>query len=253
MVTNLDPADAAVAAAGLSARLDVATNMLLRTAAGLTDDEARAASLLPGWSRGHVLTHIARSADGLRNLLIWARSGVQTPQYPSVQVRNADIEAGSGRSVAELASDLAESADAFSTEAAGLHDTDWLAEVRGIRGAPHPAWFTLARRLTEVEVHHVDLAAGYGPADWPIEFVTEGLQRVAGDFDSAESPAAVLRTADTSEQYRIGLGDAAPTLTITGPARELLAWLLGRSAGAPLSVTGPAGEPAGQLPALPAW
>ena len=31
---------------------------------GLTDDAARAPSRLPGWTRGHVLTHLARNAEG---------------------------------------------------------------------------------------------------------------------------------------------------------------------------------------------
>jgi maleylpyruvate isomerase len=250
---ELDPADAAAAAAELSTRLASATKGLLHTAAGLTDDQARAASLLPGWSRGHVLAHLARSADGLRNLLIWGRTLVETPQYSSFEVRNTDIEAGSGRSAADLAADVAGSAAAFAAEAASLRDGDWLIEVRGIRGAAHPAWFTLVRRLTEVEVHHVDLDAGYGPTDWPAEFAADCLQRVAGDFDDSDSPAALLRAADTGAQYRIGPPGAGPALTINGPTRELLAWLLGRSAGAALTVTDQADEPAGPLPAVPAW
>ncbi|MFF9641495.1 maleylpyruvate isomerase N-terminal domain-containing protein [Kitasatospora aureofaciens] len=48
------------------ARIHAATGLLLRTAARLCDADARAPSLLPGWSRGHVLTHLARNADGPR-------------------------------------------------------------------------------------------------------------------------------------------------------------------------------------------
>jgi hypothetical protein len=67
----------------LRERIEAATGLLNATAAAMTDDQARERSLLPGWSRGHVLTHLARNADGLRNLLIWARTGVETPQCPS--------------------------------------------------------------------------------------------------------------------------------------------------------------------------
>ncbi|MFI9324466.1 maleylpyruvate isomerase N-terminal domain-containing protein [Kitasatospora aureofaciens] len=56
-----------------------ATGLLLRTAARLCDAGVRAPSLLPGWSRGHVLTHLARNADGGRRLPSWARTGVRTP------------------------------------------------------------------------------------------------------------------------------------------------------------------------------
>ena len=80
----------------LQERIGEATTRLTITAAGLTDSQAREPSQLPGWTRGHVLTHIARNADGLRNLLIWARTGVVTPQYPDLEAREAGIAAGAG-------------------------------------------------------------------------------------------------------------------------------------------------------------
>ena len=60
-------------------RIAAATERLLATADALTGDQVREPSLLPGWTRGHVLTHVARNADGLRNLLIWARTGTEIP------------------------------------------------------------------------------------------------------------------------------------------------------------------------------
>src|SRR5579863_5967707 len=100
------PADPAAAAAELSARLEGATERLVSTAAGLSDEQAREASLLPGWSRGHVLTHLARNADALRNLLVWARTGVVTPMYATPDERDENIEAGAGRPAAVLLADL---------------------------------------------------------------------------------------------------------------------------------------------------
>jgi uncharacterized protein (TIGR03083 family) len=91
----------------LRQRIQEATGRLAATAAALTDGQARESSLLPGWSRGHVLTHVARNADGLRNLLIWARTGVETLQYSSRGAREAAIEEGAGRAAAELAAGLA--------------------------------------------------------------------------------------------------------------------------------------------------
>jgi maleylpyruvate isomerase len=239
---------AAAKAAELTARIETATTRLLHTAAGISEEQARQPSLLPGWTRGHVLTHIARNADGLRNLLIWARTGVETPQYASFQARNEEIEAGAGRPATELAADLAASAAAFRAEAAGLTGPDWLAQVRAIRGAAHPAWATLRRRLTEVEIHHVDLAAGYRPADWPAEFSAELLPQVVGDFAEPGCPGAVLSDTVSGRQHRIGPAELPPEITITGPSWELLAWLLGRSDGARLAT-----DPTGPLPPVPAW
>ena len=42
--------------------IDAATGQLLETAARFTDAEVHEPSLLPNWSRGHVLTHLARNA-----------------------------------------------------------------------------------------------------------------------------------------------------------------------------------------------
>src|SRR5215469_3936444 len=236
-------AEAAARAADLSQRVDVASSRVLATAAGITDQLAREPSSLPGWSRGHVLTHLARNADGLRNLLIWARTGVVTPQYPSFLVRNEEIEAGAGRPARELVVDFADSATAFGAEAALLQDADWGAEVHGIRGPSHPAWYTLWRRLSELEIHHVDLDAGYRPADWPAEFARECLQAATASFSGPDSPAALLRATDDDSEHRIGPPEQASAVTIAGPSRALLAWLLGRSTGAGLTAT-----PAGPLP-----
>ena len=163
-------------------RVAAATDRVLVTATGLSDAQARGPSLLPGWSRGHVLTHIARNADGLRNLLIWARAGTQTPMYASAESRSADIEAGAGRPAADLAADVRESAAAFTAEAASMPDDAWTAQVRALNGPPFPALGVLERRLSEVEIHHVDVAAGYSPADWPEDFLSEALPRVAESF-----------------------------------------------------------------------
>ena len=54
------------------ARVGESTDRVLATADALTDTQAAAASRLPGWTRGHLLTHLARNADGFRNLLAWA-------------------------------------------------------------------------------------------------------------------------------------------------------------------------------------
>jgi maleylpyruvate isomerase len=146
-------------------QIDDATASLLETVARLTDSDVRRPSLLPGWTRGHVLTHLARGGDALRDLL---EGG---PGYPSRQARDAAIEAGAGRGVAELAADLRASAAAFREVALGQPDEAWGRTVTPPLGiAPFPAGQVLLRRLVEVELHHVDLDAGYRPADWPTTF-----------------------------------------------------------------------------------
>jgi maleylpyruvate isomerase len=240
--------DPAALANALKEAVADATARLVQTADRLTDQQGREPSLLPGWSRGHVLTHIARNADGLRNLLIWARTGVVTPQYADDGERERGIAAGAGRSAAELLVDLTDSAAVFAAESDRLRAGDWAVEVRGRRGPAHPAWITLRRRLTEVEIHHVDLSAGYGPDDWPLPFAVTSLERIATDFADDETPPARLVSPDAGLALKIGPPAASPAVEVSGSARAMLAWLIGRSAGAGLTTT-----PAGQLPALPPW
>jgi maleylpyruvate isomerase len=242
--------------ASLRERIDAATGRLTMDAAGLTDQQVREPSLLPGWSRGHVLTHLARNADGLRNLLIWARTSVETPQHPSVAARDAGIEEGSGRCAADLAKDLEQSAAAFADEATSLPASAWGAAVRGVLGAEHPAWFTLLRRLTEVEIHHVDLGLSYTPDDWPAPFVADGLDRVAGQFASRDDvPALHVEVTDLAGEpaQRFVLGPASASagaglVTVSGPGFRVLAWLTGRDDGRALSVSG-----GGPVPSIPSW
>jgi maleylpyruvate isomerase len=76
-------------------------------------------SRLPGWTRGHVVCHVARNAEGLVRLLHWARTGIETPMYPSAEARVADIEAGAGRPLDEQLDDVRNTGAAFAAATAG--------------------------------------------------------------------------------------------------------------------------------------
>jgi maleylpyruvate isomerase len=237
---------------GQLARVGAATDRLLATAAVLSDAQAREPSLLPVWSRGHVLTHIARNADGLANLVRWAGTGRETPMYASAASRTADIEAGAGRPAAELTADVAGTAAAFAAEAASLPADAWAAQVRTLQGPAFPAYGVLERRLSEVEIHHVDLAAGYRPADWPADFVADALPRVADSFAGRQdAPSCVVSAEGAPHEFRIGPERRAgePLVSVHGQADTLLAWLLGRDNGAGLRVSGDDAA----LPTLPPW
>jgi maleylpyruvate isomerase len=185
------------------AALAESTAALGATLGSLGDDQARRPSLLPGWSVGHVLTHIARNADGMVNLVEWALTGVPAPMYPSVEARTADIESGADRPAAELADDVRSSAARLADAlgllgAAGPQALDELL----LFGPPRPGADpdTPARALPyarrrEVEIHHVDLGLAYGPADWPADFVERTLLFLhsrSGAVDAVGQPSDVL-------------------------------------------------------------
>jgi maleylpyruvate isomerase len=234
--------------------LNTSADSLGRSIDGLTDAQASAPSALPGWTRGHVLTHLARNADALINLLTWARTGVETPMYPSRQVRDDEIEAGAGRPADDLRADLADAHRRFMATAAELTDADWRAPLRwGADGRDGTADLVPWLRLVELEVHHVDLDLGYTPAHWTASFARRQLARTVDDYRlRAGTPAMTLRPADDDAEHV--LGDGGPV--VSGPQAALLAWLIGRSDGAGLTVradpasTDPDG---GSLPVLAPW
>ncbi len=160
-------------------QVDDATQRLVKTAGALTDEGIGQPSLLPGWTRGHVLNHVARNAEALRNLLIWARTGAVTPAYPSQQARDDAIEAGAARPAAELAADITRTAAEFAAEAATLDARAWEVSVHLLDGQDFPAALVLTRRLVEVELHHTDLGYGYQRADWPAAFAVMDLPEPA--------------------------------------------------------------------------
>src|SRR5215218_6996900 len=90
------------------------TSRLLATADGLRD--VRAPSLCEGWTRAHVLSHVARNADGLAALVRAAVDGTGETMYASPEQRDADIDAGADRPVPELVADVRNSAEALAAQ-----------------------------------------------------------------------------------------------------------------------------------------
>uniref|UniRef100_UPI0019669E1F maleylpyruvate isomerase N-terminal domain-containing protein n=1 Tax=Nonomuraea lactucae TaxID=2249762 RepID=UPI0019669E1F len=115
----------------LREELAAATRRLLAAVATLSEGDVAAPSRLPGWTRGHVLSHVARNADSLHNLLTWARTGVRTPQYGSDEERDTGIEAGAGRPLAEHLTDLEMSAARLAAAADAMPAQAWSARVVG--------------------------------------------------------------------------------------------------------------------------
>jgi maleylpyruvate isomerase len=223
-----------------------ATAVLLAAVDKLSDADARAPSLLPGWTRGHVLSHLARNAEGSTRLLCWARTGRPSYEYQSLAARAADIEEGASRPAAVLAQDVRLTAAGLAAEAALLPPEAWQHTVRWTAGQQTPAAMVPPSRLAEVLIHHVDLDVGYRPEDWPAGFVAESLARVTGTLNRRDPARPPVRLLATGTGWSATIGDGAAG-TVSGPDAALLAWLLGRSGGAGLGL-----DPEGPLPEVPA-
>ncbi|HKG50720.1 MAG TPA: maleylpyruvate isomerase family mycothiol-dependent enzyme [Actinomycetales bacterium] len=225
------------------------TGLLVGTARSLDDPAVRAASLCPPWSRGHVLTHLARNADGLRNVAHSAVTGELVPMYLSAAARDADVEAGAGRPARELADDVESSAERLAAKLAQVPDDALDLEVPSGRGPTIRVGNVPWVRLREVVYHHVDLGAGYGFADAPQEVLVTGLRECVPRLMDVRTPLEVTaELGGAADPVVLRLGTGAPRLAVSGTAWDVLAWLTGRSRGAGVRT-----DSGAALPTLPGW
>jgi maleylpyruvate isomerase len=216
--------------------VDRATEELLRTAADLDPAAVSAPSLLPGWTIGHVLTHLARSADTYTSLLAWARTGVERP------AETPDLDAGATRPLREQVEDLRLAHERFADAGAAMTAQAWTFQLPS---TGHSAAIIPWERLREVEVHHVDLGDRYTPADWSEAFALRLLREIVTGAGKAW-PSMELRPFGIDHPLNIGSAPNPPV--IGGPTKSLAAWLAGRADGADLTVS-----PDGELPTPVRW
>ena len=212
----------------------------LGTALGrLTDEELDGPSLLPGWTRAHVLAHLARSADALVNLLTWARTGVETPAYPSAEARDAQIAETAALPPAALRGAVLAATQRLAGAVQDLPEQAWSAQVRTRQGHDLTAAELPWLRAREVWVHSVDLDAGIGFADLPDDVLAAVVDDVFRQWDARDAVPDVALFAGDREW---GTG----ALAVAGTLPAVTAWITGRSDGADLQADGP-------LPTLAPW
>ncbi len=198
-----------------------ATQRLLGYTIGISDAAWHEPTALPGWSRAHVATHLARGADYLTQVVTAVSAGRPQPRRPAAAERRAALEAGADRTGLELQIDLDTSAGALQAAIDGV--TYWTSPVL-LHGRKLILAALPLSRLHEVCIHHVDLDWGYSPdaidpdaAAWLLRWVLDLLQ-------DAELPALRIE----GESLSAELGSGGTPRQVAGSDARLWAWLSGR-------------------------
>ena len=221
------------------------TALLLATVDAMSEADLAAPSVLPDWSRGHILGHIAGNAEGLGRRARSVIDGVPRAMYESPQTRDGDIAWRSGRSLAEHRLALVATHEDAMRDFAGLPSARSGEEVE-LRGGLviRMGDFTLLR-LQEVCIHHSDLATqSYTWMDWPDELSAWALPRAVHMFASrGDFP---VNWVEGDGQRLVVTSADGPGLV--GSGTEVLAWITGRAPGAGLTPVG-----LGDVPVAPKW
>lgn len=209
-------------------------------------DLARLQTLCKGWNLAHVLTHVARNADSLSNLVLWATDGVERRAYISDEQRDLDIETGVQRRLPEIVVDVEATATRFRELAEALTGSAGGAEVRTRTNTPVKGYQLIAMRTVEVVFHHVDLQAGYTFDDADPAWLARTLRRGASQWEAqGNAPQLTLNPTGPSGEHMPSFSIAGGGTDVSGTPGQLLLWLArGRADGLTSAV---------DVPSPPAW
>jgi maleylpyruvate isomerase len=210
------------------AGMAAAHHRLLTDLGGLRDDDVRAPSLLPDWTVGHVLTHLARNADAFTRMVMAAGGGRAVPMYPSVEARAEGIEAGATRPAHDQVEDLRRSIEDLTAAFARTTTEVWRHGVGIVLQGERRVADMPFRRWREVEVHHADLGRpSFTVDDWTEDYVERELGESLGTLPIRlpEGVGVRIDFDDVPDVITVGEGRIVP---VTGTRRHVLAWLLGR-------------------------
>lgn len=226
----------------------LATTRYLQALTHLDEQSVRRSSMLPGWSRAHVVAHLSRNADAFTRVLDQAAAGEEASMYDAQESRDRDVAATVERSdLTALVAD-AEGSSQRLESAWRTCDADPRTPYARLPGGPETFPLTSVghRRRAEVEIHHVDLDAGYTPDDWPTDFALEVVKQRQDEMAAlpAGCPSMVLSSSDVDGLWAFGQGQGP---AIHGTAGHLAWWLVGRGDGHGLTSS------SGELPVLARW
>lgn len=172
-----------------------------------------APSSLPGWTRAHVLTHIARNAESFLVAFAAAARGEEVARYPGgVAQREGDIDDGARRTATEIVDDVRSTIYRLEGAWANADHHIWSGWTRNNAGGREQIADTVFLRWREVVAHHFDLDIGLTIDEWPSLYVRLESERQMMGW-RARQP--------------MGMG-ALPAAVAALDENRRVAWFLGR-------------------------
>jgi len=223
-------------------RMQRESGMVMATVGSLAEDEIGRPSKCEGWTRAHVITHLARGADAMTNLATWAVTGREIPAYESREKRNADIDAGAKQSAAELVADL-EQANARMLEAFQALKNGVLVEtLPTLFSGDINALSLPARRTTELIIHHDDLDTTWEWHEADTDSILDAIEVCVRRLQLNPDSPGLKIVAGEGDEWTVGDG----SYRIGGYYDELLPYLAREQVEEGLQYQG-------ELPKLPPW
>jgi maleylpyruvate isomerase len=242
--------------------VDARTVAVVAALERLDEDELRAPSTLPDWSRLTVTCHLRFGAEGFLRLTRSAITGEPAAFYPGGRERQrpSTLQPSPGEGPRDVVRSLAEHSATLHATWQAFDASHWehiVTEPDDNRNLGRlPVAVVPLLRLTEVEVHASDLDVGLD--DWSTTFVSEALPFRLGWLSSRRSNHRVvdetlvgswLLRARDGPTYLVSVSadgveshpverDTPSTAVIDGTSRDLLALLLGRPLRQPLEISG---------------
>lgn len=198
----------------------------------IDDDFARRNSALPGWTVGHLLTHLARNADSHRGMIEAAQRGEVIAQYPGGPAqRNGDIERGYARPARDLVADLKTSNQQLEQAWSTTSRQVWTTGLGLRRYGPATIAEFVFLRWREVEIHLVDLnIPELGSPTWEglsPAYVDAELQELAGGL-AARIPGSTTVVLAPMDRPSRAYGKGDERTVIEASPSTIVGWLMGR-------------------------
>jgi maleylpyruvate isomerase len=212
--------------AALLAELHKAAAVVTSIAAKLTDADVKAPSALPGWTRGHVLAHLAGISHAMARQLEYGGRGETVELYDGGQEgRTKAIDMAAGHDAPTHQADLQAALDralaAFDALGnPGNGTAHWQTPISYRGGVVLDGGLALWRELV---IHTSDLGTGRGPETWSRNFCEHLF-----DFLAARVPAGQKFVLQPLGLPPVTIGSGGRSTVISGMITDIAAWLAGR-------------------------